>query len=88
MPTGEQVAYALCSYDRRVAELVTQLIARELGIEEPDLDRLHACLSGLYDDGADKTTREWKLSLGQHERLRSLAIALTALLAEPSGREP
>jgi hypothetical protein len=89
MASGHTAAYALVQYDRRAAELVLRLVARELGLDEAEPERLHAQLTNLHAaDGADKTTREWKHDFGQLERLRMLALALTDELSGPGRRDP
>jgi hypothetical protein len=88
MANGQTAAYALVHYDRRAAELVLRLIAQELGVDERELDRLHAGLTNLHGRGTEKTTREWKHDFAQLERLRTLALALTDELAGPGRRDP
>jgi hypothetical protein len=89
MPSGHAAARALIEYDRRAAELVLRLLAHELGVDERDPARLHACLANLHaSDGVGQTTREWKHDLAQLERLRTLALALTQDLSGPGRRDP
>jgi hypothetical protein len=81
MTGSADVARALADYDLRLAEHVLRLVAGELGVPPGgDLAQLQAALQGVVDDGATKTTIEWKAGFAHVERLRSLGLELARLL--------
>jgi hypothetical protein len=82
MAGSDGVARALVDYDPTFAEDVLRLLARELGVAaDGDVPRLQALLANLaVDDGAAKTTVEWKQGFAHVERLRSLGLEIAKLL--------
>jgi len=82
MAGSDAVARALVDYDPALAEDVLRLLVRELGITtDGDVPRLQAELTHLtLDDGASKSTIEWKQGFAHVERLRSLGIEIAKLL--------
>jgi hypothetical protein len=82
MAGSADVARALVDYDPTLAEDVLRLLARELGVaSDGDVPRLQADLSHLsLDDGASKTTVEWKHGFAHVERLRTLGLEIAKLL--------
>jgi hypothetical protein len=84
MGTSKAAVHALVDYDRRVAEDVLRLVARELGVDERRRRALHARLTNLPAADGAESTQEWKLDFGQLERPRALALALAESIPSPA----
>ena len=80
----EPIARGLVEFDRALAQSVLELIAHELGAEEPgDLPQIRAYLSRAdAHDTSSTSTAEWKYGLARFERLRSLGLALCEALVD------